>query len=231
MSDTRDVLTTRSGEVIGVGDRVATRRIDRDLGVANRDTWTVTGVGPTAAWPCADEPATASLPSGVRAGVCRARLRHHRVRRPGRDRRPRSPPGRGDDRRRGGVRRHDPRPHGNTAHLVADTVDVRGRSGSRCSPATAPTSVPPMPPASPPTTSTATAPVPDPCRPSSGAAALQAAALDRPRPRRPREPSPVLGPRPTAGSASASEVAASVCHVINAGVSVRFGLVAVAFPP
>ena len=30
---------------IGVGDRVATRRNDRDLGVANRDTWTVTAVG------------------------------------------------------------------------------------------------------------------------------------------------------------------------------------------
>ena len=40
-----EVLTTRSGEVIGVGDRVATRRNDRDLGVANRDTWTVTAVG------------------------------------------------------------------------------------------------------------------------------------------------------------------------------------------
>jgi len=39
------VLTTRTGEVIGVGDRVATRRNDRDLGVANRDTWTITAVG------------------------------------------------------------------------------------------------------------------------------------------------------------------------------------------
>ncbi len=32
---------TRRGERIGVGDRVATRRNDRALGVANRDTWTV----------------------------------------------------------------------------------------------------------------------------------------------------------------------------------------------
>ena len=39
------VLTTRIGEEIGIGDRVATRRNDRDLGVANRDTWTVTAVG------------------------------------------------------------------------------------------------------------------------------------------------------------------------------------------
>ncbi len=35
-------ITTEAGEQIGVGDRVATRRNDRDLDVANRDTWTVT---------------------------------------------------------------------------------------------------------------------------------------------------------------------------------------------
>ena len=39
----REVITHR-GERIGVGDRVATRRNDRDLDVANRDTWTVTGI-------------------------------------------------------------------------------------------------------------------------------------------------------------------------------------------
>ncbi len=38
--------TTAAGQRIGVGDRIATRRNDRDLGVANRDTWTVTAVGP-----------------------------------------------------------------------------------------------------------------------------------------------------------------------------------------
>jgi ATP-dependent exoDNAse (exonuclease V) alpha subunit len=38
-------LTTRRGERIGLGDRVATRRNDRDLAVANRDTWTVAAVG------------------------------------------------------------------------------------------------------------------------------------------------------------------------------------------
>ncbi len=38
-------LTTGAGERIGVGDRVATRRNDRHLGVANRDTWTVTALG------------------------------------------------------------------------------------------------------------------------------------------------------------------------------------------
>ncbi len=37
-------VTTAAGEQIGLGDRVATRRNDRDLGVANRDCWTVTGI-------------------------------------------------------------------------------------------------------------------------------------------------------------------------------------------
>lgn len=36
---------TRRGERIGLGDRVATRRNERDLGVANRDVWTVAGIG------------------------------------------------------------------------------------------------------------------------------------------------------------------------------------------
>ena len=38
-------LVTRRGERIGLGDRVATRLNDRGLGVANRDTWTVAGIG------------------------------------------------------------------------------------------------------------------------------------------------------------------------------------------
>ncbi|MDE0775110.1 MAG: relaxase domain-containing protein [Nocardioides sp.] len=36
---------TRRGERIGLGDRVATRRNDRDLRVANRDVWAVAGIG------------------------------------------------------------------------------------------------------------------------------------------------------------------------------------------
>jgi hypothetical protein len=43
--DDRAVVTTRVGQRIGAGDRIATRRNDRDLGVANRDIWTVTAVG------------------------------------------------------------------------------------------------------------------------------------------------------------------------------------------
>lgn len=39
------VLVTARGEQVGLGDRVATRRNDADLGVANRQTWTVTGIG------------------------------------------------------------------------------------------------------------------------------------------------------------------------------------------
>ncbi|WP_448640736.1 MobF family relaxase [Geodermatophilus sp. URMC 63] len=39
------VAITGAGQRIGVGDRIATRRNDRDLSVANRDTWTVTAVG------------------------------------------------------------------------------------------------------------------------------------------------------------------------------------------
>ena len=39
------VATTGRGEQIGLGDRVATRRNDPLLGVANRQTWTVTGTG------------------------------------------------------------------------------------------------------------------------------------------------------------------------------------------
>ena len=38
-----DAVVTAAGERIGVGDRIATRRNDADLDVANRETWTVTG--------------------------------------------------------------------------------------------------------------------------------------------------------------------------------------------
>jgi hypothetical protein len=44
--DDRLGLVTGAGERLGVGDRVMTRRNDRDLAVANRDTWTITGIHP-----------------------------------------------------------------------------------------------------------------------------------------------------------------------------------------
>ncbi|MCM3662382.1 relaxase domain-containing protein [Georgenia satyanarayanai] len=43
--NTRVEITTASGDRIGIGDRVATRRNDPDLQVANRQTWTVARVG------------------------------------------------------------------------------------------------------------------------------------------------------------------------------------------
>jgi exodeoxyribonuclease V alpha subunit len=42
--DDTQVVTTSAGQRIGVGDQVATRRNHPGLGVANRDTWTVTAV-------------------------------------------------------------------------------------------------------------------------------------------------------------------------------------------
>ena len=44
--DERRGVTTDAGEQLGVGDRVMTRRNDRDLAVANRDTWTITCIDP-----------------------------------------------------------------------------------------------------------------------------------------------------------------------------------------
>ena len=40
-----ETVTTCHGEQIGLGDRIATRRNDPDLGVTNRQTWTVAGIG------------------------------------------------------------------------------------------------------------------------------------------------------------------------------------------
>jgi exodeoxyribonuclease V alpha subunit len=38
-------ITTATGDRMGLGDRVGTRRNDHDLQVANRQTWTITGIG------------------------------------------------------------------------------------------------------------------------------------------------------------------------------------------
>ncbi len=43
--DDTHAVVTKAGERLGVGDRVVTRRNDRDLGVTNRDTWTITAIG------------------------------------------------------------------------------------------------------------------------------------------------------------------------------------------
>ena len=39
-------IVTQHGELVGVGDRISTRRNDRDLGVANRDRWHVIATNP-----------------------------------------------------------------------------------------------------------------------------------------------------------------------------------------
>jgi exodeoxyribonuclease V alpha subunit len=45
--DDRRAAVTHHGQRIGAGDVIVTRRNDHDLGVANRETWTVTRVHPT----------------------------------------------------------------------------------------------------------------------------------------------------------------------------------------
>ena len=40
----RPTITTDNGNQVAVGDRIATRRNDRDLDVANRDQWTITAI-------------------------------------------------------------------------------------------------------------------------------------------------------------------------------------------
>ncbi|HEX5495027.1 MAG TPA: MobF family relaxase, partial [Mycobacteriales bacterium] len=56
-------VTTNAGERVGVGDRVATRRNDRDLDVANRETWTVTGTRPDGALTVTGERGERRLPA------------------------------------------------------------------------------------------------------------------------------------------------------------------------
>jgi len=62
--------TTNAGQRIGPGDRVVTRRNNAELGVANRDTWTVTGVAPDGVVTLSGEHGARTLPAGyVRAHV------------------------------------------------------------------------------------------------------------------------------------------------------------------
>jgi ATP-dependent exoDNAse (exonuclease V) alpha subunit len=41
---TQPAISTQAGDQLTVGDRIATRRNDRNLDVANRDQWTITGI-------------------------------------------------------------------------------------------------------------------------------------------------------------------------------------------
>ena len=150
------VVTTAAGEQLGVGDRIATRRNDRDVGVANRDRWTITRVpadgglhvlGPTGhrALPAGyvhqhvelayattahgaqgETVHTAHLVVGESTGAAAAYVGMTR----GRQR--------------------------NIAHLVADTLTRPRSNGCRSSDVAAPTSARATPPAKQPATSNAT---------------------------------------------------------------------------
>ncbi|PZS14678.1 MAG: TrwC relaxase, partial [Pseudonocardiales bacterium] len=62
MDDDHNVVCTGAGERIGVGDRVATRRNDSTLRVANRDQWTVSAVHPDGTIAVAGESGERTLP-------------------------------------------------------------------------------------------------------------------------------------------------------------------------
>ena len=81
-------VVSNAGERIGLGDRVATRRNNRDLDVANRDTWTVIALAEDGSLRVSGTRGERLLPPAYVAQPPRARLRHDRLRRPGRDRGP-----------------------------------------------------------------------------------------------------------------------------------------------
>ncbi len=63
VNDSR-AFVTHDGERIGVGDRVATRRNASEFGVANRDTWIVTGLGDDGTIHLAGKAAEREVPVG-----------------------------------------------------------------------------------------------------------------------------------------------------------------------
>ncbi|MBA2768123.1 MAG: AAA family ATPase [Sporichthyaceae bacterium] len=149
-------VTTAAGERIGVGDQVATRRNDRDLGVANRDRWTVTGTDDHGGLVVRGRSGVRTLPGVyVRQHVelAYATTVH-------------GAQGETVDQAHlligeatGAAAAYVAMTRGrqlNTAHLVAETSMRREPSGSTCSVATAPTSDQATPRCGPRTTSTAT---------------------------------------------------------------------------
>jgi len=61
--DDSRAIVTHDGERIGAGDRVATRRNASELGVANRDTWTVTAIGANGALHLAGKTGSREVPA------------------------------------------------------------------------------------------------------------------------------------------------------------------------
>ena len=82
-------LITAAGEPLGLGDQITTRRNDRDLGVANRDCWTVTGIDDDGGLLVRGRARRTDPARALRPPTRRARVRHHRPRRPRRNGRPR----------------------------------------------------------------------------------------------------------------------------------------------
>ncbi len=124
------VAVTTDGQRIGAGDMIVTRRNDPTLGVANRETWTVTRVHRDGRLTVNDDRARhARVDCRLRPQARRARLRHHRLRRPRRHHRGRAPRGDRHHHRGRGLCGDDPRPQANTAHLVADDLDDAASSG------------------------------------------------------------------------------------------------------
>jgi len=62
--DDSRAIVTNDGERIGVGDRVATRRNASELGVANRDVWTVTAINHDGALQLAGKTGSREVPAG-----------------------------------------------------------------------------------------------------------------------------------------------------------------------
>ena len=110
--DDTHVTHGSDGLRIGVGDQVMTRQNQPDLGVANRMTWTVTGITDTQRGAAVQRgpPATRHRGPRLRAAPPAPRLRRHRARRARRHRRPRRPRPVRRHRRRRRLRRPHPRP-------------------------------------------------------------------------------------------------------------------------
>jgi hypothetical protein len=109
--DDRRVAVTRDGQRLGAGDVIVTRRNEHDLGVANREVWTVTRVHRDGRLTVDDsERGRRELSADYVPRTRRARLRGHRLRRARRHRHRGAPRADRDDHRPGGVCGDDPRP-------------------------------------------------------------------------------------------------------------------------
>ena len=142
-STTPRVTHGSDGLRIGVGDQVMTRQNDPDLGVANRMTWTVTGITDDGERAAAQRgpPAARHRRPRLRAAPPAPGLRDHRARRARRHRRPRRP--RAVRRHRRRRRRTSGSPAAGTRTPCTSSPAPSTRPGSSGSPrpaGTAPTS-------------------------------------------------------------------------------------------